>query len=435
MLIELTKKHESIIREYLSCVISLCIYSVLVVFLYIKWIVPSYEYFGYTASFNLINAIVSFIYLGILSCFLVIQTDNIKALYVLMIILQVVIPMLCLYTFAEKFVIFDLYMFMSFSCVIVVSIVGSVRISYITNLSNVSFNNLFLPLLTIVILFTLARYIVLNGLSVFNLDITKVYDYRLLLRESMTGILAYLDSWTVKVINPFCIVYSLYRKNKSLVVFYVTLQVLLFGFSSHKSVLFSALILVCFFYITPFFQRRKWFIIWIFIVACFAPLLLYFKEISGMWSSIFRRVFFVPATLNFYYYEYFSMNSFDWFRQSFLRHFVSSNYDLLLPRIIGLEYFGNMETNANTGFLGAGYAQGGFLVMIVYSVIIGMLINVIAAFCKKLPPGLAVGITILPMSSLFTSGDLPSSLVTGGLLIALFLLYIMSRDPTISTID
>lgn len=431
MKIELQSDLNSILRTYTTYLMSLFLYCTLIAFLFIKWTVPVYGYLGYTVNYNLTNVIISSSYIMIIGCLLVIQANNIKIFFILMLVLQVVVPMLCLYCFTDEFMEYNLYMFIVIICVLVISIICFIKTDCKDNFSCVSFSSLFLPLMTIITLFTLARYVVLNGLGIFNLDISRVYDYRLLLRESMTGILAYLDSWVVKIINPFCIVYSLHLKKKKAIVFYVILQVLLFGFSSHKSVLFSVFVLVGFYYITPFLQRYKWTAIWVFILACISSLPLYFKEISGMWCSIFRRVFFTPATLNFYYYEYFSMNSFDWFRQSFLRHFISSNYDLLLPRIIGFEYYGNMETNANTGFLGVGYAQGGFVILIIYSVIIGLLINIIASLTKKVPPGLAIGITILPMSSVYRSSDLPGTLVTGGLVIALLLLYTVSRDPTI----
>jgi hypothetical protein len=279
------------------------------------------------------------------------------------------------------------------------------------------------------------RYIALNGLGIFNLDITKVYDYRFILRETMGGILSYVDAWTVKIVNPFCVVYALYKKNRILSIIFIILQVLLFGFSSHKSVLFSALVLVVFFYVMQILLKNKCSLIFIFIISLSFTLLLYFNGNGVTTRALFNRLFFTPARINFYYYDYFSVNKFDWFKQSFLRHFVNSEYVIPLSHLIGLEYMGNIETNANTGFLGAGYAQGGFWVLVIYSVIIGLLISLIASLAKKVPPGLTVGITILPMSSLFTSGDLPGSLVTGGLMIALLLLYIFSRDPTIAMAD
>jgi hypothetical protein len=289
--------------------------------------------------------------------------------------------------------------------------------------------------MTVITILDIVRFIVLNGLGIFNLDITKVYDYRFLLRETMEGYLAYFDNWVLKIINPFCIVYSMYRRKKFLICFFIALQVILFGFSSHKSVLFSALVLVLFYYLTPYLLNKKQAIVYFFIITDLSAIILYFNRITGIWCGLYDRLFFTPSILNFYYYDFFSINSFDWFKQSFLRHFISSIYDINIARLIGFEYFGNIETNANTGFLGAGYAQGGFLVLIIYSAIIGILISLIAALSKKIPSGVALGITILPMSSLFTSGDLPGSLLTGGLLIALFLLYVLSRDPTVSVLD
>ncbi len=432
MLIELPSFKNSIFRTYLTYLMSLLLYSVLIVFLFVKWVVPVYTYKGYTIDFNWTNISMSIMYIAIISYFVAIQVDNIKAFFISMLIVTVIIPMLCLYSFTEEFVFYDMYILMIMFCVFIISLTCFIFIDLSGLSYRITFNRLLLPFMAFVTFFTLVRYVMLNGFGIFNLDITKVYDYRFLLRETMTGIFAYVDAWTIKIINPFCIIYSLYKKNKYSVAFFVMFQILLFGFSSHKSVLFSVLVLIIFYKSLSLISKEKTTIIWIFICGCLFPLFLYFRNITGIWCGLFRRVFFTPATLNFNYYDYFSLNNFSWFRTSFLRHFSSSEYGSI-ARLIGFEYVGNVETHANTGFLGAGYAQGGFLVMIVYSVIIGMLINVIAAFCKKLPPGLAVGITILPMSSLFTSGDLPSSLVTGGLLIALLLLNILSKDPTIGS--
>jgi len=435
MRFEFLSRQDPILRPYLSCLLSLLLYSILIAFLFVKWVVPVYGYSGFTFAVNCVNIFLSMVYIGIISYFITIQVDGVKTFFSFMLILQVIIPMFCLYSFTEEFMSYNIYISISVVCFIVISLTDSINIDLINNFSNVTFSRLFLPFMTIITCLTLARYIMLNGLGVFNLDITKVYDYRLLLRETMVGGFAYLDAWTVKVINPFCVVYSLYRRKKFLLIFFVTLQVVLFGFSSHKSVLFSAFVLVVFYYITPLLTKKKCAVVWCFILANLFPLCLYFKDITGIWCGLFKRLFITPATLNFHYYDYCTVNGFLWFRGSFLRHFIPPKYNINFANIIGLEYSGNIENHANTGFLGAGYAQGGFLVLIIYSVIIGVLISFIASLSKKIPSGLAVGITILPMSSLFTSGDLPSSLLTGGLLIALLLLYILSRDPTISSLD
>lgn len=431
MKLEIIFCYNKINKAYISSLFSLFMYFVLISYVFIKWIIPVYNYGDSIFAINWINVYLCIIYIIIINYFIVIHLNETKKFFLYILALLTIIPMFCLYAYTEEFAFYSKYMFMCIVCFMVISLIATIEINVSYYKKNITFKRILLPLMTIVVFFTMFRYMILNGLKMFNLDISKVYDYRLQLRETMVGYLAYLDSWTLKIINPFCIVYSFYSSKYFLASFYVMLQVLLFGFSSHKSVLFSAVVLVMFYYMTPIIFKKDtvtWCFIYLYIIALF----LYFSHITGLWCLFFQRTFFAPAKLNFYYYDYFSANGFDWFKQSFLRHFINSKYEVRIDHLIGFEYFNNIEQAANTGFLGSGYAQGGFVVMLFYSIIIGTLISLIVALSKKTHKGLAVGLTILPMTSLFTSGDLPTALLSGGLLIALFLLFSLVNDPTIS---
>lgn len=247
----------------------------------------------------------------------------------------------------------------------------------------------------------------------------------------MGGLLEYLDVWTMKIVTPFCIIWSLKERKKSRVAFFVTLQVVLFGFSSHKSVLFSAFVVVFFYILFDFIVSKSHYLPLSFNALLIWPLYCRFSGSTGILVGLFNRVMVTPAVINFNFYEYFYHNGFDWFRQSFLRHFTTSKFDLLLPKLIGLEYYNNAAINANTGFLGSGYAQGGMVVLVIYSIIIGLMISLIDSFSAKISPKLVCSIMLLPMMSLFTSGDLPSSIVTGGIFICFILLYVLSKDPLV----
>lgn len=363
---------------------------------------------------------------------IIINSNKIKILFLNMLIMQSVIPMLCLYSFTNEFAKFDNFVFMVFCSTMLISIILLVKIKSGKMHLNSKIKTKLNIILLILILITLARYIINNGFKIFNLNFAKVYDYRLVLRETMAGYMAYIDGWVYKIFNPICIVLSLHYRKIILFIFFLSMQIILYGFSSHKSVLFTGFIVIIFYYMTPYILKNKYNLLKMAIFANTTAIVLWKMNVTGYFCSIYNRLLFTPARINYYYYDYFSKNGFDWFRQSFLRKFTQSNYELLLPRLIGLEYYGNAQTNANTGFLGSGYAQGGFFIVMVYSLLVAVLIIIISSIAKRLSTRLVLSISISPILSLFISQDLPVSLLTGGIIIMIILLYLLSFDKTIN---
>lgn len=408
------------------------IYGALTSYLFINWIIPTYSHMGFTLDYNLSNIFLSILYVLFLTLMVNIHKNKIKIIFIDILILQTIIPMLCLYCFTKEFSVYSNYVLMSVISVIIIAILVLINIKSSNIFLNGKIKNRLLVVMFFAVIFTIIRYIMLNGLRYFNLDFTKIYSYRFQLRETMSGYLLYLDNWAFKVFNPICIALSLYYKKKVLLIFFITLQIILYGYSSHKSVLFSGMIVVLSYYMTFYLFKKSYSIIKAAIYFnCFVIFLSLFN-VKGMFCALYYRVVFMPAQINYYYYDYFSNNGFDWFKQSFLRKFFKSNYELLLPRIIGFEYFGNEQINANTGFLGSGYAQGGLLIILIYSLVIAILIIIISHLAKKLSSRLVLSITLFPITSLFSSGDLPTSLLTGGVLLLILLLYLLTLDKTMN---
>ena len=210
---------------------------------------------------------------------------------------------------------------------------------------------------------------------------------------------------------------------------FVFVQILLFGFSSHKSVLLLVPIIVVIYLLSPIFLKRINYIPLFALSGMGFIFIFYYYEIRGMVLALVDRLFIIPSEVNFYYYKYFSENGFDYFKHSFLRHFFTNDIDSLnIARQIGKTFFNDEAINANTGFIGSGYAQGGLAALLIYGVIIAILINVIEAFTKKIPARLVLSFVSLPMLTLFISGDLPTTLLTGGMGVALILLYGISME-------
>ena len=425
-------KSNKMLNKYTITTFYFLIYATIVSYLLVKWVIPVYGNGNMTFEINEINIFISITNIAIISFFINLHKNKIKKLFIELFVLQVIIPMLILYSLTKEYSIYDLYITMYVFSVILISLISLISLK----LSNKYFRSKNIKkihfLLSLLVFFTITRYFILNGIKMFNLNFNKVYNYRFLLRETMTGYLLYLDNWTFNVINPMCISLSLYAKKKMLFVFFFILQIILYGFSSHKSVLFSGFMAVFFYIIAPYLLTQNNKIVNIAIFANSIAVFFYLLKIKGMFCALYYRVMVIPAQINYQYYEFFSKNGFDWFRHSFLRKFTKSNYDLPLPMEIGLEYYKNAEISANTGFMASGYAQGGFLVILLYSIIVALLITILSSLAKKISSRLILSLAILPISSLYTSADLPTFLLTGGGMLLLLLLYLLSLDKTMN---
>ena len=408
----------------LLIIVASLVYALSFLFICIKYISPLFSgahfYFIWNGNSILWYMFVAFLF----SALICIQYNPIKRFFYEILYIMVIIPFCCIYFFCNGFIqytIFFLYCIFAFMIIAIVLLIPLT--SHIPAYCRYIKVDYIMKVLTILTLITICRYIVINGLDIFNLNLLRVYETRLILRESMTGLWVYVDEWSMKVFNPLCLLISLHRHRKKDIILYVLLQIILFGFSSHKLVLFTVFLIIGFYYMSPIILKQSHYTIWIAILCLFSPIYTNILYLFDLW----RRALLVPSQLSYYYYAYFSQHDFDWFARSFLRHFIKSQYDIPLPRIIGREFFHNVYTHANTGFLGSGYAQGGVVIIIIYSILIGYTINVVAKYGKVLSPKIVIGTMLLPILIPMVSSDLPMSYVTGGIGIALILISILAR--------
>jgi oligosaccharide repeat unit polymerase len=266
-----------------------------------------------------------------------------------------------------------------------------------------------------------------------------VYDFRNDAAENLPSVFSYLSPLIGKVVLPIAFVLSLlYRK-------YVTAALLLgfaaliFGLTSHKSVLFSPF-LILFVYLV---SRGK-----NLIVKFNAGLLLILLTgVVGFWLSqefarenasetfewigslTMRRTFFLPTQLNFMYYDFFSKNDLVLFSNSKLTFgLIDYKYPLPVTHLIGQEYFGNEEMGANTGWFGGGYMQAGFYGLLLYAAAIGVMFRYIDACARNSGErALITAAVVVPVLGMLTSSDLPVAFFTHGLYLNLLLIACFKR--------
>lgn len=274
------------------------------------------------------------------------------------------------------------------------------------------------------IIILIAWYFISGAVRYFNLDLTKVYDYRQASSElANIGIMAYINNWTFKVFIFYAFSWLLLNKKYSLVTILFCVQVFFFGVSSHKSVLFSPLIILSIWW---YFSRFKTLLIIpvgiVVVVALSLITFVLFNDI--LTSSMFiRRLLFVPAKLTYDYINFFSVNDFIYWSNSVLSVFLSYKYYLPLGALIG--DYGGAGASANNGFISSGYAHAGLFGVFLYSLIIAVLLRLLNyAVTKGVPLWFALALVIIPLRDTMISSDLFTTLLTHGLLVAFVLLFL-----------
>lgn len=102
--------------------------------------------------------------------------------------------------------------------------------------------------------------------------------------------------------------------------------------------------------------------------------------------------------------------------------FVDYPYELNPAKLIG-SYLGT-DSHANNSFLSTGYMHAGIPGVILYGILVGLLFRLIDSLSNKfVTPWVAVAVIIVPSQALLTSADLPTTLLTHGLGIALVILF------------
>jgi hypothetical protein len=259
-----------------------------------------------------------------------------------------------------------------------------------------------------------------------NYNVLKFQDIYEVRSESSTSIaiIGYVYSWLAKVIVPVLIALSLIKKKYPLTLFLIFVLLYLFIVQAQKSVFFSMLVVLFFFLFKDYYKKIYFFLALLFLVIVTLHFLSINYGLIMPESVLIRRVFFVPAILNNFYFEYFSEHSL-YLSHSVLSYFYEYPYDLPPEKLIGLEYFGSSDMNANNGFISDGFMNFGRFGVILFIFLIAVIVRIFDALKVN---SRYFGVFFVMVFTLISSGFL-TSLFTHGILILLVLALFM-RQPT-----
>jgi len=408
----------------LFLIIVLFLYRVSIDLSYIYVISPKYGYSGFDLDINQLKVFESYVLLFIFSLLLKHKINKPSEFFILFLFSMLGVPILSIYSMQNKSKEFLYMILLSFIVIIVSSKIKQIKFPVIRNGYKFA---IAISLLTGVFLFS--WIIIRGGLSYLNFNLLKVYDFRRKVAELVfPGILSYIMSWFGKVMNPLLIAFSLWKKNKKMVILTIGVQVLFFAITAHKSMLFYPVLII----FSSIFGRKKYLGQMIPLglagVTIISSIYYYITDNLILLSLFIRRVLFVTALNHYRYYDAFKELGFLYFsNRAWFPKIIEYPFELPVPQVISLIYNGHPNTWVNTGFLASGYINGGLTCMLIYSFIVGLVFRFIDYIAKNyLPSWLCIAIMIVPIFGL-VNADLPTALFNHGILLAMIMLWLISN--------
>jgi len=291
----------------------------------------------------------------------------------------------------------------------------------------------------VVVAMTITLAVAIGGLSSFNLDLSRVYEFRRFNVVADNVILGYLTSNVMTLAVPFGMALALSRRRYWLVVGFFVVAVIIGGITSHKSHMFTPVLVLAVYFLLGRRRPAKW-ILW---TGIGCALLIGLWEFFGRSSSLVGsftvwRQFFVPAYTNLIHYDFFTEQNapfFQWSQSRASFGLTSSDYPFPSSQVLGNFYNGrpfdyNLAdySNMNTGWLGSGFAELGYIGVATYTIVLGLMLRVADRLSAALGFRVAGTAVSISLTGVFTSSDVATAFLSFGLL-GILVLTAMSRKP------
>jgi hypothetical protein len=278
----------------------------------------------------------------------------------------------------------------------------------------------------VVILF--AAYVLIQKIR-FNgfflqLSLDTVYDLRLAARDFNFGPYAtYIFTWA-SMIFTLRAISALLSRNWIIFALMCLCQLLLFSIDGAKSVIFAIPVSIMGYY---FFKKsyRTIFLSYGFALLNFLGAILVSVYTSFHVLGLFSfRMLFVPALINYQFYDFFKKNPPDMLAQSVFRRFGAiSNYDTPIPFLIGGEYY-DYGMYANTGMFGDAFSNFGAWGSVLYPFLFVLALKLFDSVTKGIKLRNIIAIIVI-ISAAFANGAFFTVLLSSGFLLSM--LYIQTE--------
>lgn len=403
------------------------VYYITLLWMYTVYIVDIYRYMGFVDDFNIRKAFFSPFVIS--ASFLLLRNNGLPSYFLLNIIIALTVtPSLVIFSGSNLPFSFIAVTWVAFAILAIVarySRLPRIRLKQINN-------NILLRCLAGVSLLFIASFFAFGGAAYLNFNLMRVYEFRREAAANLPGFFGYLMPNVSNAIVPLGIVLSLIYRKRILLMVFICCAVMIFSLTSHKTPLFMPIAIMLVYWFSQYKKAIDITMLALVAVVLIGGIDFYLQKtgiggLSGLFGNMFvRRTLLIPPLLNWAYFDFFSVNPhFYWADSKFSLGMISSPYDLGIPNLIGREFIGHEETHANTGWIGSGMANAGYVGIALYSVLIGILLSLIDAYAKKLGYSLILATFLLSITGASQSSDFLTMLLTHGLFLKLLIVMLL----------
>lgn len=263
----------------------------------------------------------------------------------------------------------------------------------------------------------------------FNINLFAVYDYRTAAESIFdVGPLAYLASWTPRVLNPILFSYFLLKKKWFLFSMSFLYQLFSLVIFQEKSVFIPCLMLPLLYFAQSGRHGRVLFVLSLAATIIFCEIMYErydFVLFSQLWT---RRFFFDQQFLYFNYYEIFKKIGLVYYSDSFLSGIIHYPFPYPPANMVGYYMFGMADQNANTGFMGAGYMELGTIGIVLSGLLAGLTLKLFDRITSlEIPMWFFGTVAFLPFMAMLIAQNFFTSILTGGGGVLLILMLCIKR--------
>ncbi|WP_143131205.1 hypothetical protein [Noviherbaspirillum humi] len=390
---------------------------------YENFIVPLYGYEGYVFQPDITNGYAAVIAIIILSIIIPATFKKPSTLFFQLTMVFILIPMMVLFYAEGKSWEYPAQVVTAF--VFSVGLLRFIKIdrprSFFLSMDALQ------RLLLFMVLIYLGSIFAMGGAAYLNFDLSKVYDFRTDAADNLPGIFGYISPPMGKVVVPIGLVLSLLYRKYVFASLYVIFGFLIFGLTANKAPLFNPFLVLFIYLISSSKSLTIKFNLGILLVILLSIgdfwLAFNLENSDGLFgwlgTLMLARMFFLPPEINYMYHEFFSSHDWVLFSDSKITlGLLRYPYPLDAPHMIGRYYFNSDLTGANTGWIGSGYMHAGFAGMLLYAAMTAVIFKYVDSCARKAGDRgveLVTAATVIPIFSLITSSDLPTTFLTHGL--------------------
>lgn len=421
----------SAIAEGLAAIVLM---RVLLDFYYVDFVVPNYCYLYHFSFFPTVErAIVSWLMLMLTAPLVLLKVESQRTSDLLFTLLYIIsfIPTTSIVAFQGVFSWQFVASFFTYWAVFIFAqfLIPNVKFNGASKESSSIGSAVILAVLVLSVLAVCALY---SGFH-FTFNLSDVYELRMEARQfKMPLLLTFLFSAAKYVLPLYCVLF-LSQDRKTAAVLVALVQFLAFSADGTKSTLFALVFAILAYRFARIIDCKL--VIRAFVALFLISFILYLLHSTGVVNYLVRRIFLIPALLNYSYYDFFSSHAIDLYRQSLLSKIgIKSAYSIDIARVIGLYCFNDPAMNANNGLFADAYANLGIIGCLVMPLAAVLVFRFIEA-CASGISGKVLAAALISASFTFNSSSFFTVLLTHGvaaLCLALYWLPRNSADKSIS---